>query len=176
MMIPIDAKQACATFNRRPHNKKEQFMRLVRPIALAVLMSASFALPGWAGMAAEDIKAGNAAFAAAFNNGDATAVAARYTEDGALLPPDGKRVDGRAAIEAFWKGAIDGGLKNLTLKTVEVDERGDLAYEVGDLSLDAPGEGGAMTTVRGKYVVVWKKDGDGMWRLHRDIWNTGAAQ
>jgi ketosteroid isomerase-like protein len=33
-----------------------------------------------------------------------------------------------------------------------------------------------MTTVRGKYVVVWKKDGDGMWRLHRDIWNTGAAQ
>jgi ketosteroid isomerase-like protein len=28
--------------------------------------------------------------------------------------------------------------------------------------------------VSGKYIVVWKKDGDA-WRLHRDIWNTDPA-
>ncbi|TIR04878.1 MAG: hypothetical protein E5X37_28660 [Mesorhizobium sp.] len=28
----------------------------------------------------------------------------------------------------------------------------------------------------GKYIVVWKKGDDGTWRLHRDIWNLGAAQ
>ena len=24
----------------------------------------------------------------------------------------------------------------------------------------------------GKYVVVWKKQEDGSWKLHRDIWNS----
>jgi ketosteroid isomerase-like protein len=71
---------------------------------------------------------------------------------------------------------MDGGLKNLTLKAVEVDSREDLAFEVGAFTLDAPGEGGAMTTVAGKYIVVWKKGEDGTWRLHRDIWNAGAAE
>jgi ketosteroid isomerase-like protein len=33
-----------------------------------------------------------------------------------------------------------------------------------------------MTTVAGKYIVVWKKGEDGTWRLHRDIWNAGAAE
>jgi ketosteroid isomerase-like protein len=27
------------------------------------------------------------------------------------------------------------------------------------------------TADRGKYIVVWKRDG-GQWRLHRDSWNT----
>ena len=26
----------------------------------------------------------------------------------------------------------------------------------------------------GKYIVIWKRDDDGAWRLHRDIWNMNA--
>jgi len=49
-----------------------------------------------------------------------------------------------------------------------VASRGDLAYEVGTYA--AMGEGGKPLD-SGKYVVVWRRDGEA-WKLHRDIWNT----
>jgi uncharacterized protein (TIGR02246 family) len=160
----------------RTQSRREDVMQFLRSILVAGLISFSVVFPVIAGTPAEDIEAANKAFADTYNAGDAKGVAAKYTEDAALLPPDGKRVDGQDAIAAFWKGAMDGGLKNLPLTTVEVDSRDDLAFEVGAFTLDAPGEGGAMTTVAGKYIVVWKKGEDGVWRLHRDIWNSGAAE
>ena len=50
-------------------------------------------------------------FVAAFNAGDAATVASLYTEDAALYPPGAERVDGRSAIQTFWQGAIDSGMK-----------------------------------------------------------------
>lgn len=151
-------------------------MNFLRKTTLVLFVSSAIAGTAWAGSAAEDIPAAAEAFAAAFNSGDGAGVAALYSEDAALLPPDGKRVDGRAAIQTFWQGAIDSGLSNLTLNTVEILESGDYASEVGGLTLDAPGEGGAKTKVEGKFIVVWKKNAEGTWQLHRDIWNMGAAQ
>jgi uncharacterized protein (TIGR02246 family) len=126
--------------------------------------------------AREDIEAALATFAAAFNGGDGAGVAALYTEDAALLPPGEMRVDGRAAIQGYWQGAIDAGISDLTLEAVEVAEDGAHAYEVGRFSLAVPGENDAKTVVAGKYIVVWMKGADGVWRLHRDIWNVTPAQ
>jgi ketosteroid isomerase-like protein len=44
-----------------------------------------------------------------------------------------------------------------------------MAYEVGRVKLTTP-DGPA----EGKYIVLWKQDADGTWRLHRDIWNMNA--
>ncbi len=112
---------------------------------------------------------------AAFNNGDAPGVAGLYTQDAMVLPPDAVRLDGRQAIEQFWQGAIDAGLTNLVLETVEMDVSGDTTYEVGNLFLDAPGADGELSTISGKYIVIWKYGEDGEWRLHRDIWNVNPA-
>ena len=109
-------------------------------------------------------------FVAAFNAGDGATVASLYTEDAALLPPGGARVDGRAAIQEFWQGAFDGGLRIDDLHAVEVDSSGDLAGEVGVFTLSVPGEDGP-SKVDGKYIVIWKRVG-GTWQLHRDAWNT----
>jgi len=63
---------------------------------------------------------------------------------------------------------FDSGVKGVRLKTLEVESHGDLAHEVGQYELlDAAGK----TLDRGKYVVIWKKDG-GRFKLHRDIWTT----
>ena len=150
-------------------------MRGIRIPALAVV----FALAATGGASADarvDIAAALASFAEAFNGGDSAGVAALYTADAALFPPGAARVDGRAAIQAFWQGAIDDGITALSLEAVEVEESGDLAMEVGSFSLAVPGEGGQQTTVFGKYIVVWKKGADGVWRLYRDIWNTNPAE
>jgi uncharacterized protein (TIGR02246 family) len=109
-------------------------------------------------------------FVDAFNAGDAASVAGLYTEDAALLPPGGARVDGRAAIQAFWQGAIDSGMKIDDLHAVEVEARADMAGELGIFTLTVPGDTGP-AKVGGKYIVVWKRNGH-TWQLHRDIWNT----
>ncbi len=109
-------------------------------------------------------------FVAAFNAGDAATVASLYTENAVLLPPGGERVDGRAAIQAFWQGAIDSGMKIDDLHAVEVEARGNMAGELGVFTLTVPAENGP-TKVNGKYIIIWMRSGQ-MWQLHRDIWNT----
>lgn len=116
------------------------------------------------------VEKNSVAFVSAFNSGDAAALAALYTEDGALFPPGSSRVDGREAIQAFWQGAIDAGMTLLELGPVEVESRADMATEVGKLVLRVPGEEGT-TDIQGNYILVWKRSGH-TWQIHRDIWNT----
>jgi len=117
------------------------------------------------------IESGNRAFAAAFLRGDAEAVAELYTEDAQVMPPGAGAVAGRPAIAAFWKSAIDAGVKDLVLLTEQVESAGELAYEIGRVRIVA--EDGGVTEDR--YLVVWKR-GDGGWRLHRDIWNSAGGE
>ncbi|MER9893804.1 DUF4440 domain-containing protein [Mesorhizobium sp. M0119] len=151
-------------------------MRLAQSFAFAALLLLSSALSAAAQSAREDIEAALTKFMDAFNSGNAAAVGQMYTDDAALLPPDSKRIDGRKRVEEFWQGAIKAGMKNLTLKALEVEGSGNLAYEVGAFTLGVPSKSGDPSTVAGKYIVVWKKGDDGTWRLHRDIWNLGAAR
>jgi uncharacterized protein (TIGR02246 family) len=150
-------------------------MTAIRISALAFVLALTATGAASAG-ARDGIEAALKTFADAFNGSDGAGVAAHYTEDAALLPPGEARVDGRAAVQAYWQGAIDGGITDLTLKAVEVEESGNLATEVGAFTLAVPGEGDQKTTVAGKYIVVWKKGADGAWRLHRDIWNVNPAE
>jgi len=140
-------------------------------VVLAALPLVFGADPGHAQDAEAAIEKAAIAWETAFNAGDGKAVAELYTEDAALLPPDAERVDGKAAIAEFWQGAIDSGLADADLESVEVVEAGDIAYEVGVVTLSAPGSNGERVPVIGKYIVVWERGDDGAWRLHRDIWN-----
>ena len=118
------------------------------------------------------IDAANAKFSADFAKGDANAVASHYTATAWAFPPNGEIAKGREAITKVWKGAMDAGIKQVQLTTLEVEAHGDVAHEVGTYVL--MGEGGKQLD-SGKYVVVWKKDG-GQWKLHRDIWNTACPR
>ncbi len=108
------------------------------------------------------------------NGGDAAGVAAHYTDDAAVLPPDAARIDGREGIRGVWQGLIDAGIGDVVLTTQEVDNFGDVANEVGTISATAPGEDGGRVQLAGKYVAVWKRGGDDTWRVQRDIWNFDA--
>jgi uncharacterized protein (TIGR02246 family) len=114
------------------------------------------------------IEAANAEFAAATSRGEAAAVAAMYTERGQLFPPNEKIVEGRAAIERYWKAAIESGIKAIELTTTEVEGLGDSAVEVGSYTLFGKDR---RAVDRGKYLVLWKRV-DGVWKLHRDCWNS----
>ena len=111
----------------------------------------------------------NDAWTAAFNKGDAAAVAALYTEDAYVLPPGSAMVKGRAAIETFWRQAAQQ-MTDAKLTTVDVLPLGrSAAREVGTVTLKTKSQ--PPQEVVGKYVVVWRKVGRD-WKLAADIWNT----
>ena len=145
--------------------------RISRAVRLAV--GIAFAgLVGTGAAAAQDaraaIEASSKQFMAAAARGDAAAVAALYTNTAQVLPPGGDITRGTAAIQAYFQGGIDAGVKEVVLDTVEVETHGDTATEVGTWA--TKGKDGAALD-HGKYVVIWKKEG-GRWKMHRDIWNS----
>ncbi len=115
-----------------------------------------------------EIQALNNEFRAAFKSGDAAAVAARYTEDGKLYPPNSDMMSGQAAIEAYWQGAMDAGLTDAELTTLNASAYGDIAIESGKADIIA---GNGQLVDKAKFMVVWKKV-DGQWKMHEDIWNS----
>ncbi len=119
-------------------------------------------------MSASEIAVVNGKLSAAVANGDAAAAATFYTENGQFLAPNMDFLRGRAAIQQFFQGALDMGVKELKLETLEIETFGDTAFEVGTYELLA--EGGAQAD-SGKFIVIWKKV-DGQWRLHRDMIST----
>jgi uncharacterized protein (TIGR02246 family) len=127
------------------------------------------------GPAHDEVLARNRRFMEAFEAGDAAAVAALYTEDAVVLPPDSPMITGRAGIEEFWGELMKAGVKGVNLETLRLAGSTDLLHEIGRATITArPAEGEPVTQLV-KYVVVWERDPAGEWALAVDIWNGEAA-
>ena len=114
------------------------------------------------------IVAADQTFMTTFGRGDAAGLAALYTENGQFLPPNSDFVTGKQAIQATFQAFMDMGVKAVKLETLEVEDYGDTASEVGKYTLEA--EGGDVLD-RGKFLVVWKRE-SGQWKIHRDMINS----
>ena len=68
-----------------------------------------------------------AAFVFALQDGDAKSASAVYTEDARLLAPSAEVMEGRKAIEGFWRAGIETGLAEVGLHALEarrdIDDR-----------------------------------------------------
>lgn len=120
----------------------------------------------------QDIEAANVKFGEAARAGDSAALAMLYTEDATILPPNSEMVQGREGIEAFWGGGFQMGITDIVLTTVDVMGIGDMVCEIGKAVVTIQPEGADAMEDMVKYLVVWKKGEDGVWRLHVDIWNS----
>jgi uncharacterized protein (TIGR02246 family) len=149
---------------------------MLKSILFAIVGVIGLALP----VAADDVRAAieqtNAQIVEAFKAGDAAAIAGFYSEDAKMLPPEATEVTGRDAIQKLWQGWLDDGFKDLTLESTEVEASGDLAYEIGDFSLQVPAENNTMATATGNYLVVWTRASGGDWQQHVDTWNDAPAE
>ena len=115
------------------------------------------------------IEAATATWMDAFNNGDAATIAGTMSPDAQIMPPNGNLVEGREAIQAFWQGFIDSGVK-CTLTAIEIEVEGDMGYKIGTFRILDPA--GAELD-HGKFIEVWRCF-DGEWLFHRDIWNSSV--
>jgi ketosteroid isomerase-like protein len=102
-----------------------------------------------------------------FEDGDQRQIAAHYTPDGQLVATGLPTVVGRDAIESFWRLAIErtaaAGLRR-AVRLDHVEKSGSLGYMRGFVEVCGPG----VSTVT-RYVTVWRREPDGLWRLAVDI-------
>lgn len=97
-----------------------------------------------------------------------------YARDGYYLPPNAPILEGQDAFRGQFESFLGpiaqrgepGPLISFDIRDRAID--GDLAYDIGiytirrpDAPADAPGSSG-------KFIVIWKRDASGGWRIHAD--------
>ena len=120
------------------------------------------------------IDAINARFGTAAPQGDTATLASFYADDGMLMFPGGPAAKGHDAIAKAFAG-MNAMMKvsSLKLQTQDLVTTGDYAIETGTYDLAGqPPKGAKAVHDLGKYVVVWKKQADGSYKILRDISNS----
>ena len=102
---------------------------------------------------------------------DAAAIAAFYTPNGSVMPPNAEAVTGREAIEAFWVDTLASG-NIIGINHSEVRASGNIGYKVGSYTIASPYN---QLIDKGKFVEVWHHGDDG-WHLAYDIFNSDRPQ
>lgn len=110
-------------------------------------------------------------FSAAFMRGDAAAMADLYTPDGVIFPNNSERISGREAIQRYWTLPPNRRVTHHQAIPTEIRVENDHAYDYGVYELRGERDGEPYGPVLGNYVIVWRRQADGVWRMHLDIWN-----
>jgi uncharacterized protein (TIGR02246 family) len=98
-----------------------------------------------------------------------------YAEDAWVYPQNAtvaKTADQRRAVWAAFFATPGASDMEGDVTRVEVARSGDLAVEFGTFAMTANDKKGKPVTENEKYVVTWKKQADGKWKVIADIWNT----
>jgi ketosteroid isomerase-like protein len=92
-----------------------------------------------------------------------------FAEDGQVLPAKGDPVAGRSAVRdrlAKLKGVLI-----WKPERAEAARSGDFGYTWGRSEYRETAKDGSLSTSRGKYLSVWRKQADGSWKVIMDIGN-----
>lgn len=120
----------------------------------------------------DTIQAREREWSAKFLAADAAGLATLYTEDAATVPASGDWTTGRDAIAKSMQPDFDSvtytAREDITEEVIPVGP--NYAFEVGHYNSTGTSKAtGEPRTASGRYIVLWRRDTKGTWRLHRDM-------
>ncbi len=104
---------------------------------------------------------------------DGEKVASFYAEDGVAYPPNVPEAIGRAAAKKVWAYFADPTF-SISWKTLNAEVSGDFGYTRVAYENSFKRSKGKTVQQKGKYLCVWKKQGDGTWKAIHHMWNADA--
>ena len=156
-----------------------RFVRLGSGIYLAVLalcLVAGCHRPTRGENTAASVEAIWKEYAASLNAGDIDRWVALWTDDGVQLPPDEPPVVGKDKIRARNRAVLQKFNFDMGITNQEVHTAGDWAYSRGVYRATlTPKQGGTPIPIDGKFMTILARQGDGSWKIHRDIFNSNGA-
>jgi len=101
-----------------------------------------------------------------------------FADDASGFYPNTPIITGKDAIRQSWKTvlALPGFAMSFQIVKVEVSRSGDLAYGHGTYTRTMNDATGKPVTDEGKYVIVYKKQPDGKWKVVADIGNSDLPE
>jgi uncharacterized protein (TIGR02246 family) len=121
--------------------------------------------------AQEDINDVHSGLLKAYNAKDAAGIAALYSDDAILMPPNLAPVKSKIAVGDFMRQMLMPPYGSMLLNPAETVVSGDYAFSSGFYTVLRT-DGTTLDT--GKFVEVFKNESGG-WRIYRDIYNSDMA-
>lgn len=120
------------------------------------------------------VRDANAAWSDAAAAKDLEKTLSYYADDAVVLPAHQPAAATKAAIRNLWTNmmAIPGLEISWKASNVEIAKSGEMAYLHGTYQFSANDASGKPVPDHGKYLVVWKKQASGNWKVAADIWNS----
>jgi ketosteroid isomerase-like protein len=144
-------------------------------VAAALALSACRRGPDPA-VARAAIRDADVAFAKATSERGVDGWVSYFADSGVMMGP-GHAWVGRAAIREVMAPELGDTARSLVWRptSAEVSESGDLGYTIGRWERTARLKDGTHVA-RGSYVTIWRKQGDGTWKVVLDIGNADPAK
>jgi uncharacterized protein (TIGR02246 family) len=97
-----------------------------------------------------------------------------YADDASIFYADNRAVTGKAAIRETWRTILvkPGFAMSTEPLKVQVSDSGDLAFIHGAYTMTMDDAMGKSISDKGEYVVVYKKQPDGKWKVFADSGNS----
>jgi ketosteroid isomerase-like protein len=142
--------------------------REVGAVALAFVVAAEARGQDDAAAAGAAFDAAYQVFARAYSEGDPAAVTGLYAEDAFYLAPGDSITRGDVGQHFGWLSQFEAG-KGPVVDFEIVDRlvEGDLATDIGYYRIRGANEPEG-TGDRGKFIVIWKREQSGAWKIHAD--------
>jgi len=97
-----------------------------------------------------------------------------YTDDAVIFPDRSGAISGAEAIRRYWTLRPGSRVISHHITSTAIQFEGSMTYDYGTFEVIGETNGTPWGPNGGKYVVVWRRDADGAWKMHLDIWNRGA--
>ena len=130
------------------------------------------AVPAWADDAAVLLKLDREFSALSASDGARAAFAAYLAPDAVTVNNSTPEVHGLEAVLAGFDGWPEGAELLWQPVAADIAASGDLGFTRGDWISRVPGEDGAVSESRGRYVSIWKRQADGAWKIILDFGNS----
>lgn len=122
----------------------------------------------------DSLLAADAAWLKAYQQKDPVLCAAFYDEGGAMLAPNRPLLTGKDAIRKFIASSFE--LENYDIiwhpRQADVSHSGELGYTSGSYEMSFSQRSGKLFFDKGKYLMLWKRQKDGTWKVLFDMSNS----
>ena len=120
-----------------------------------------------------EIRNAERSLAAAIESPDPTAWVYMYTEDAMFVGPGAPAVQGREALLEMARAMRP--LSSFSIQALRTEGSENLAYAYGLASWVSGRPPNAGASVNLRFVIVWRKEADGQWRVAQEILNAAPA-